>query len=231
MMGQRLWISAMKMPLLPGKKMRENLTTMARSCSGVGSALVTIITMKCVYMLGQGNERTGFRWFALIVAVLFPLLRKFMSSIRVFYLSFGMAIAGYAILLVLMIGGHTVLGALVVPGFLIFAAFGMLTVLTTVFLANTVDYGEMKNHRRDESVIFSMQTFVVKLASGVAVLIAAICLSLCNLKQDTSAAVVARAVDSSVLGLRLTMAGIPMIGLFIAVLVFRKKSVPLRQMY
>ena len=45
-----------------------------------------------------------------------------------------MAIAGYAILLVLMIGGHTVLGALVVPGFLIFAAFGMLTVLTTVFL-------------------------------------------------------------------------------------------------
>ena len=110
-------------------------------------------------------------------------------------------------------------------GFLILAAFGMLTVLTTVFLANTVDYGEMKNHRRDESVIFSMQTFVVKLASGVAVLIAAICLSLCNLKQDTSAAVVARAADSSVLGLRLTMAGIPMIGLFIAVLVFRKKYI------
>ena len=82
----------------------------------------------------------------------------------------------------------------------------------------------MKNHRRDESVIFSMQTFVVKLASGVAVLIAAICLSLCNLKQDTSA-VVARAADSSVLGLRLTMAGIPMIGLFIAVLVFRKKYI------
>ena len=56
-----------------GGKERENLTTMARSCSGVGSALVTIITMKCVYMLGQGNERTGFRWFALIVAVLFVL--------------------------------------------------------------------------------------------------------------------------------------------------------------
>lgn len=46
----------------------------------------------------------------LSMMVLFPLLRKFMSSIRVFYLSFGMAIAGYAILLVLMIGGHTALG-------------------------------------------------------------------------------------------------------------------------
>ena len=39
------------------------------------------------------------------------------------------------------------------------------------------------------------------------------------------AAVVARAADSSVLGLRLTMAGIPMIGLLIAVLVFRKKYI------
>lgn len=32
----------------------------------------------------------------------------------------------------------------------------------------------MKNNRRDESVIFSMQTFVVKLASGVAALAASI---------------------------------------------------------
>ena len=54
----------------------------------------------------------------------------------------------------------------------------MLTVLTTVFLANTVDYGELKNNRRDESVIFSMQTFVVKLASGVAAMSASICLTI-----------------------------------------------------
>lgn len=68
-----------------------------------------------------------------------------------------------------------------------------------------------------------MQTFVVKLASGVAVLIAAICLSLCNLKQDYQVRRLLRVQRiSSVLGLRLTMAGIPMIGLFIAVLVFRK---------
>ena len=32
------------------------MSTMARSCAGVGSALVTIITMQCVYMLGKGNE-------------------------------------------------------------------------------------------------------------------------------------------------------------------------------
>ena len=38
-----------------GGKEREGLSTLARSCAGVGSAIVTIITMKCVYMLGQGK--------------------------------------------------------------------------------------------------------------------------------------------------------------------------------
>ena len=54
-----------------GGKERENMSTMARSCAGVGSALVTNITMQCVYMLGKGNEYAGFKWFALIISILF----------------------------------------------------------------------------------------------------------------------------------------------------------------
>ena len=53
-----------------GGKEREGLSTLARSCAGVGSAIVTIITVKCVVWLGQGNELLGFKWFALIIAVL-----------------------------------------------------------------------------------------------------------------------------------------------------------------
>lgn len=301
-----------------GGKEREGLTTLARSCAGVGSAIVTIITMQCVYLLGQGNERAGFRLFALIVAVLFivftviacvtikekstvdietpsvgqmfkallqndqamtvvitivlincsvyltsnlviyffkydfggeawyssytlfntfggaiqilsmmlffPVLRKFLSAIQVFYVSFSMAVMGYAVLLLLAFTNMSSIFLLFIPGFFIFAANGMLTVLTTVFLANTVDYGELKNKRRDESVIFSMQTFVVKLASGVAVLIASVCLKVCNLSNDTSdVGAVATAADSSVIGLRLTMTVIPIVGLLVAVFLFHKK--------
>ncbi len=54
-----------------GGKEREGLTTLARSCAGVGSALITIITMMCVQALGQGNEREGFKRFALIIAAIF----------------------------------------------------------------------------------------------------------------------------------------------------------------
>ena len=300
-----------------GGKEREGLTTLARSCAGVGSAVITIITMKCVYLLGQGNERLGFKWFALIIAVIFvlfilctclnikekstvnvdspsvgqmfkaliqndqamavvitivlincsiyitsnlviyffkydfggenwydaytlfntfggaiqilsmmlffPLLRKFFNAIQIFYISFFMAVAGYAALLILAFTNMSSVYLLFIPGFFIFAANGMLTVIVTIFLANTVDYGELKNNRRDESVIFSMQTFVVKLASGVAALIASICLTVFNLSDDTSA--VTTAAGSSVVGLRMTMTVIPIIGLLVAVFLFHKKFI------
>lgn len=300
-----------------GGKERENLSTLARSCAGVGSALITVITMKCVYFMGQGNERIGFKWFSLVIAVIFviaititclsikekstvdveapsvgqmfralfqndqavavvmiivlincslyitsnlviyffkydfggsqwynsytlfnifggamqilsmmifyPLLRKFMDSIRIFYVSIVMAVIGYGILLGLMVTGEKNIILLFVPGFFIFAAFGIVTVLTTVFLANTVDYGEVKNGRRDESVIFSMQTFVVKLASGVAAMVASVCLTIFNLSNDTSQAAEAAVAGGSVMGLRLTMTVIPIIGFLVAVLLFHKK--------
>lgn len=308
-----------------GGKEREGLTTLARSCAGVGSALITIVTMICVTALGRGDERTGFQWFALIIAVLFvvfigftcmtikekstvdvdspsvsqmfkallqndqamtvvisivlincalyitsnlliyffkydfggetwytsytlfntfgggiqilsmmvffPLARKFLNTTQVFYTSMAMAITGYAVLFILMLNNSNNIYILFIPGFLVFVAFGMLTVLTTVFLANTVDYGELKNHRRDESVIFSMQTFVVKLASGVAALIASICLSVCNLSDNTDAAVseaemfAAEVSAGNVFGLRMTMTVFPIIGLVIALIVFYKKFI------
>ena len=297
-------------------KERENLSTLARSCAGAGSAIITIITMKCVVVLGGGNEQTGFKYFALIIAImffvftllmcinikekstvdveapsvgqmfkalvqndqavavvvtivlintavyitsnlviyffkydfggadwyngytlfntfggavqilsmmiLFPLLRKFMSAIRTFYVSFAMAFTGYLVLLALLFTSMSNVFILFIPAFFIFAANGMLLVLTTIFLANTVDYGEKKNNRRDESVIFSMQTFVVKLASGIAALVVSICLAMSHLSQDTTGEAVA-AAGGSVIILRLTMTVLPIAGLLAAVLFFHKK--------
>ncbi len=157
----------------------------------------------------------------------YPLLRKIFSSIKIFNLSIVFAVAGYGVLFLFMCMGIHNLVMLCVPGFFIFVAFGLLTVLTTVFLANTVDYGELKNNRRDESVIFSMQTFVVKLASGVAVFIASICLQISHLSKDTSNVeeAVEAARSSSLVWLRVTMSLIPIIGLIIALVVFRRKYI------
>ncbi|SFC36419.1 melibiose permease [Butyrivibrio sp. YAB3001] len=317
-----------------GGKEREGLTTLARSCAGVGSAVITIITVKSVSALGhmfggtgisdREVERIGFSYFAIAIAILFvlftiiccinvkekstvdmktatvgemfkalisndqamavvvaivivncsiyitsnlviyffkydfggagwrddytlfstfgggiqilammllyPFLRKFFTSIKIYFISMGMAICGYISLLVLASTSMTNVLLLFIPGFFIFGANGMLAVITTVFLANTVDYGDLKNNRRDESVIFSMQTFVVKLASGVSAFIAALALQVLALSNDTEAS--ATAIDYSLgvdtaqkMGLRMTMTLIPIAGLVFAIFWFKKKYI------
>jgi len=311
-------------------KERESLSALARSCAGVGSALISvaaIISVKAIGSVIEGAdagatliERTGFKWLSLIVAILFivftlitcicikekssvdmetasvkdmfraliqndqamtmvitivlvntavyitnnlviyffkydiantswqndytlfttfggamqifammlffPILRKFFDTIKIFYLSVGSAVVGYLILLVMALSGTKNIYILFIPAFFIMAAVGVLNVIVTIFLANTVDYGEWKNHRRDESVIFSMQTFVVKLASGVAALAASLCLSIFHIGGASTDEIVTEVVkmsSESVFGLRMTMTIIPIAVLIIALIIFKKK--------
>jgi melibiose permease len=161
----------------------------------------------------------GFQILAMMV--LFPLLRKFMNSLKIFYVSFTMAMLGYVILLGIAFSGTSQVYLLLIPAFLIMSAIGMLNVIVTVFLANTVDYGELKNNRRDESVIFSMQTFVVKLASGIAALIASIVLGVFHISKDETLATAAIG-GASRMGLRMCMTIIPIVVLIIGLIVFKK---------
>ena len=159
--------------------------------------------------------------------VLYPLLRKKLSSTGVFRLSVIAAQAGYGLLLVFCLTGLSGnLVALLVPGIVVFACNGMLSVLTTLFLSNSVDYGQLKTGRREESVIFSMQTFVVKAASGVAVFLTGIGLDLIGLVGNTDETAPA-AVQSAgtLMGLRLLMTVLPMLVLAAALVLFRKKFI------
>ena len=159
--------------------------------------------------------------------VLYPLLRKKLSSTGVFRLSLIAALVGYGLLLVFCLTGLSGnLVALLVPGIVVFACNGMLSVLTTLFLSNSVDYGQLKTGRREESVIFSMQTFVVKAASGVAVFLTGIGLDLIGLVGNTDETAPA-AVQSAgtLMGLRLLMTVLPMLVLAAALVLFRKKFI------
>lgn len=102
----------------------------------------------------------------------------------------------------------------------------LLTVLTTLFLSNSVDYGQLKTGRREEGVIFSMQTFVVKAASGVAVFLTGIGLDLIGLVGNTEeTGPVAVQSAGTLLGLRLMMTVLPMLVLAGALVLFRRKFV------
>lgn len=302
-------------------KEREGLSALARSCAGVGSALISIITVMTVSALGNAfgsgpqDELTGFKIFGLIIAVifivfisitcivikekstvemeavsvgdmfkallsndqamtvvfaivmintalyitqnlliyffkydfspeawqgnytlfntcggafqilammlLFPILRKFINTMKIFTTSFVMALVGYVIILVISASGTSNVYILLIPAFLIMAAIGMLNVVITIFLANTVDYGELKNGRRDESVIFSMQTFVVKFASGVSAIIATAVLTIFHIQKDESGVLTTLDAGQRV-GLRGCMTIIPIVVLVVGYLVYKK---------
>lgn len=300
---------------------RENLSVVGRTCAGVGAALIAMFTMLLVGALGGDSERTGFKYVALIVSVVFvvteivccakmkesnqtemktatvkemfralfsndqaivvvlsivlinsalyltsnfviyffkydfggagwkgsytlfstiggaaqilgmmllyPLLRKKLSNTGVFTLSLVLALGGYGLLLALCLTGLSGnLIALCVPGVVVFACNGMLSVLTTLFLSNSVDYGQLKTGRREESVIFSMQTFVVKAASGVAVFLTGIGLDLIGLVGDTEeTGTVAAQSAGTLLGLRLMMTVLPMLVLLAVLFLFRRKFI------
>ena len=120
-------------------------------------------------------------------------------------------------------------------------AVGILNVICTIFLANTCDYGELKNGRRDESVIFSMQTFVVKLASGIAALVASVCLAVFKIQEQSNSEMnlavlmekvsklrnnVVETIDTSaVFGLRMVMTLTPIFILVIALMIFKRKYI------
>lgn len=159
--------------------------------------------------------------------LLYPLLRKKLRNTGVFTLSLVLALGGYGLLLALCLAGLSGnLIALCVPGVVVFACNGMLSVLTTLFLSNSVDYGQLKTGRREESVIFSMQTFVVKAASGVAVFLTGIGLDLIGLVGDTEeTGAVAAQSAGTLLGLRLMMTVLPMLVLLAALLLFRRKFI------
>ena len=157
--------------------------------------------------------------------VLYPLLRRKLSNTQVFSVSLAAALVGYGVLLILCLlglGGNLVL--LCIPGGLVFACNGMLTVLTTLFLSGSVDYGELKTGRREESVIFSMQTFVVKAASGVSVFLAGLGLDLIGLtgNADETGPIAAQS-SQTLLGLRLMMTVLPIALLVAAMLLFARK--------
>ena len=185
------------------------------------------------YDMGGEQWTTNYTLFSTVggacqilgMMIVYPALRKKLTNTAIFKCAITAAVSGYVILLLMCLTGNAgSLALLFVPGVLIFAANGILSVLTTVFLSNSVDYGQLKSGHRDESVIFSMQTFVVKAASGVSVFIAGLGLDLIGLagNSDQEGPVAAQSAGT-LLGLRLLMTIMPMVLLAAAIIFFIRK--------
>ena len=117
-------------------------------------------------VVGDPNKQSSFSLFQAVGSVvgllLLPFLQKYMSKRKAYQTSLLFTAIGYVMMAV---GSFADVFILMCFGYLI-AAIGMASmfIAQTVFLADVVDYGEVKLGFRSESITFSMKGFLQKMA-------------------------------------------------------------------
>ncbi|MFD0866628.1 glycoside-pentoside-hexuronide (GPH):cation symporter [Tessaracoccus lubricantis] len=134
----------------------------------------------------------------------FPLVSKVLRRRQIHLLATVLCLAGYAVFLF----SGTSLAMVAVAGVLLFSGQGAVQLLMVMFIADSVEYGEWKLGRRNESVTFSLQPFIYKFSNAVASGIVGATLIISGIDEATSAADVS---DDGRLTLRLSMLVLPAI--------------------
>lgn len=148
--------------------------------------------------------------------LIFPYLVKKVGRSAVFnYAVIGIIVGLVIILLAGFIAPHAALWV-IIGGACIRFGTGTLVGINTVALADVIDYSEVKFGQRNESVITSTQTFLVKLAQAFAGLSVGVGLSMIgyvpNVEQTTD----------TIWGIRIGMIGVPIFFIIICSILYHK---------
>ncbi len=174
-----------------------------------------------IYVTGDKGLFSIFTMFAgfaeIFGLIIFPKLAKRMSKKQVYGLASGIPVIGLIILLIIgiVIPKNYILTA--VAGICVKLGSGLQLGTVTVVLADVVDYGEFKLGTRNESIVFSVQTLLVKGASAVAGWLVGVGLSLVGY--------VAGEVQSAttILGMRVIMIWIPIVCAIVMYTIYKSK--------
>lgn len=97
----------------------------------------------------------------------FPLLAKKIERNKAYLLAYILPAIGYAIMALVGFGSNVNVILFILSCVAPFLGYGAMSVMQTVMLADAVDYGEWKTGERNEGTIFSMLTFLSKIANGL----------------------------------------------------------------
>lgn len=161
-----------------------------------------------------------------IGSLVFPLLKRRFNRKQIFNFSVILQISGFAFLLINAFFFTNVLEITMLFAFggFVFIGQGLQMVLQTVLVSDTVEYGEYHQKERSEALAFSVQTFIVKLAMGLSLGVIGVGLEIFQFVPTIDGVRQAQS-DITLIGLRILMFLIPIIGLIISLSVFNKKHV------
>lgn len=160
---------------------------------------------------------TAVAGFAQMGALLgYPLLGKKLSKKLLFILACVLPAVGYLLLLGAGYVAPTNAVFVALCSVVINIGIGFMLVILTVILSEVVDYGEYKLGSRNESILFSTQTFVVKLAGALSAFVSGIGLKAIGYEANEVQSATA------VAGMRIIMIAVPAVLMLACLLVYFK---------
>ena len=153
----------------------------------------------------------------IIGLLIFPKITKLLSRKKAFFLSCMLPPIGLVLLLIVGIVCPTNIVLTAIAGIIVKTGTGLELGCATVFLADVVDYGEYVMGVRNEGVVFSLQTLIVKFTAALTSLSIGFVLELTGYVPNE---VQSLATQNSI---RVLMCLIPAVGVVLAYIVFKKK--------
>ena len=155
--------------------------------------------------------------FAEIIALFaFPVLSRFMNKKQVFAVASFTPAVGLIALIIFGAVAPTNIPLIIICGLFYKFGSGLTLGATTVMLADVIDYGEVKLGTRNESIIASFQTLLVKTASAVAGWLIGVGLTIVGYVQNVPQ------TAQTILGMRILMGVVPSIVTVLAFVVYVK---------
>lgn len=148
--------------------------------------------------------------------MIFPKVAKRLERPKVYTLACSLVLVGLAIILI---------GGFVAPQNAIIVVLGGATLkigsafslgITTVSIADVIDYGQLKFGTRNESIICSAQTFLMKASQAVAGLLTGVGLSIIGYVPDVAQ------TSTAIMGIRILMIGFPTVFIALSYFVYNK---------
>lgn len=149
--------------------------------------------------------------------LIFPKVTKVLSRKKAFLLACILPAVGLLLLLAVGFVCPTNVVLTAVSGIIVKTGTGLELGCATVFLADVVDYGEYKIGTRNEGVVFSLQTLIVKFTSALTSLSIGFALEFTGYVPNVAQSV---GTQNSI---RVLMCIIPAVGMLLAYVVYREK--------
>ena len=170
--------------------------------------------------------------FALILGVsqifalsIFPVLGKRYPRKKLYAFSTALVVTGYLIFFFAPTNTMLFIG---IAGLILFIGQAFIQVMTLMFLTDSVEYGEWKFGKRNDSVTFSLQPFINKMGGAIASGVVGAIVIVSGMSQAQSAADM---TTSGIFILKMAMMVFPLVCIVIGFLVYRSKYILDEEMY